>query len=99
MGLYLAVCGYHDKLPVLSTTLVKTLKDLEVKSDRFDVMYEQVCSLITCGDAPFTMHCTGREVIQKLLPWTAFELGRKLDADRPNCALMVCGGEAKRNTM
>lgn len=41
-GLFLEVGGYNDKLSVLLEQVLKTMKDLEIKEDRFNIIKERV---------------------------------------------------------
>lgn len=41
-GLFLEVSGYNDKLPVLLEQVLKTMRDLEVKEDRFNIVKERL---------------------------------------------------------
>ncbi|KAF3769957.1 hypothetical protein M406DRAFT_248220 [Cryphonectria parasitica EP155] len=41
-GLFLEVGGYNDKLPVLLEQVLKTMRDLEIKEDRFAIIKERV---------------------------------------------------------
>ncbi|KAF5005938.1 hypothetical protein FDECE_7652 [Fusarium decemcellulare] len=41
-GLFLDVSGYNDKLPVLLEHVVTTMRDLEIKEDRFDIIKERL---------------------------------------------------------
>lgn len=41
-GLFLEVSGYNDKLPVLLEQVLKTMRDLEIKEDRFDIVKERL---------------------------------------------------------
>ncbi len=41
-GIEIAVSGYNDKLPVLLEKVLITMRDLEVKEDRFEIIKERV---------------------------------------------------------
>lgn len=41
-GLSLSISGYNDKLPVLLDQVLKTMKELEIKEDRFHIIKERV---------------------------------------------------------
>lgn len=41
-GLYLDVSGYNDKLSVLLDQVLKTIRDLDIKQDRFDIVKERL---------------------------------------------------------
>ncbi|KAI3573336.1 Metalloenzyme, LuxS/M16 peptidase-like protein [Fusarium oxysporum f. sp. albedinis] len=41
-GLFLDVSGYNDKLPVLLEQVVTTIRDLDIKKDRFEVVRERL---------------------------------------------------------
>lgn len=41
-GLFAEVSGYNDKLPVLLEQVLKTMRDLEIKDDRFDIIKERL---------------------------------------------------------
>jgi insulysin len=41
-GIEIAVSGYNDKLPVLLERVLVTMRDLEVKEDRFEIIKERV---------------------------------------------------------
>jgi insulysin len=42
MGIEIMVCGYNDKLSVLLEKVLVTMRDLEVKPDRFEIIKERV---------------------------------------------------------
>ncbi|KAL5322523.1 hypothetical protein ACEPPN_010496 [Leptodophora sp. 'Broadleaf-Isolate-01'] len=42
MGIEIAVSGYNDKLPVLLEKVLLTMRDLEVKPDRFEIIKERL---------------------------------------------------------
>ncbi|TGO62295.1 hypothetical protein BELL_1121g00020 [Botrytis elliptica] len=42
MGLEISVSGYNDKLPVLLEKVLTTMRDLEVKEDRFEIIKERL---------------------------------------------------------
>jgi len=42
MGLEIALSGYNDKLPVLLEKVLVTMRDLEVKEDRFEIIKERL---------------------------------------------------------
>ena len=42
MGIEIAVSGYNDKLSVLLEKVLTTMRDLEVKSDRFEIIKERL---------------------------------------------------------
>lgn len=42
MGLEIAVSGYNDKLPVLLEKVLVTMRDLDVKPDRFEIIKERL---------------------------------------------------------
>ncbi|KAH8673592.1 peptidase M16 inactive domain-containing protein [Xylariales sp. PMI_506] len=41
-GLFIEVAGYNDKLPVLLDQVLKTMRDVEIKDDRFDIIKERL---------------------------------------------------------
>ncbi|KAH7461785.1 hypothetical protein FOMA001_g18795 [Fusarium oxysporum f. sp. matthiolae] len=41
-GLFLDVSGYNDKLPVLLEQVVTTMRDLDIKEDRFEIIRERL---------------------------------------------------------
>ncbi|OAA74612.1 a-pheromone processing metallopeptidase Ste23 [Akanthomyces lecanii RCEF 1005] len=41
-GLFLDVSGYNDKLPVLLEQVAVTMRDIEIKADRFDIVKERL---------------------------------------------------------
>ena len=41
-GLFLDVSGYNDKLPVLLEQVVTTMRDLDIKEDRFEIVRERL---------------------------------------------------------
>lgn len=41
-GLFLDVSGYNDKLPVLLEQVAVTMRDIEIKPDRFDIVKERL---------------------------------------------------------
>ncbi|KAH8889372.1 ubiquitin carboxyl-terminal hydrolase-like protein [Thozetella sp. PMI_491] len=41
-GLYIEVSGYNDKLPVLLEQVLITMRDLEIRDDRFDIIKERL---------------------------------------------------------
>ncbi|KAI0480517.1 ubiquitin carboxyl-terminal hydrolase-like protein [Xylariaceae sp. FL0804] len=41
-GLFVEVAGYNDKLPVLLEQVLLTMRDLQVKDDRFDIVKERL---------------------------------------------------------
>ncbi|KAM5351566.1 hypothetical protein ACJ41O_004289 [Fusarium nematophilum] len=41
-GLFLDVSGYNDKLPVLLEHVVTTMRDLDIKEDRFEIVRERL---------------------------------------------------------
>ncbi|KAI5465829.1 Metalloenzyme, LuxS/M16 peptidase-like protein [Mariannaea sp. PMI_226] len=41
-GLYLDISGYNDKLPVLLEQVVTTMRDLDIKAERFDIVKERL---------------------------------------------------------
>ncbi|CAM1503436.1 Fc.00g082120.m01.CDS01 [Cosmosporella sp. VM-42] len=41
-GLLIDVCGYNDKLPVLSEQVVTTMRDIELKGERFAIVKERL---------------------------------------------------------
>ncbi|OAQ98847.1 hypothetical protein LLEC1_05979 [Akanthomyces lecanii] len=41
-GLFLDISGYNDKLPVLLEQVAVTMRDIEIKSDRFDIVKERL---------------------------------------------------------
>lgn len=41
-GLFLEVSGYNDKLPVLLEQVLQTMRDLEIKEDRFAIIKERL---------------------------------------------------------
>ncbi|CAN8096702.1 unnamed protein product [Discula destructiva] len=41
-GLFIEVSGYNDKLPVLLQQVLNTVRDLEIKQDRFDIVKERL---------------------------------------------------------
>lgn len=41
-GLFLEISGYNDKLPVLLEQVVVTMRDIEIKDDRFDIVKERL---------------------------------------------------------
>lgn len=41
-GLFLDVSGYNDKLSVLLEQVLKTIRDLDIKQDRFDIVKERL---------------------------------------------------------
>ncbi|EXM14919.1 insulysin [Fusarium oxysporum f. sp. vasinfectum 25433] len=41
-GVFLEIGGYNDKLPVLLEQVVKTMRDLEIKEDRFKIIRERL---------------------------------------------------------
>lgn len=42
MGIEIAVSGYNDKLPVLLEKVLLTMRDLEIKPDRFEIIKERL---------------------------------------------------------
>lgn len=42
MGMEIAVSGYNDKLPVLLEKVLITMRDLEIKPDRFEIIKERL---------------------------------------------------------
>ncbi len=42
LGMDIAVHGYNDKLPVLLEKILVTLRDLEIRQDRFDIIKERM---------------------------------------------------------
>lgn len=42
MGIEIAVSGYNEKLPVLLEKVLTTMRDLEVKQDRFEIIKERL---------------------------------------------------------
>ena len=41
-GLFIEVSGYNDKLPVLLEQVLMTMRDLEIKEDRFEIIKERL---------------------------------------------------------
>ncbi|KAH8737683.1 Metalloenzyme, LuxS/M16 peptidase-like protein [Ilyonectria robusta] len=41
-GLFLDISGYNDKLPVLLEQVTTTMRDLDIKEDRFDIIKERL---------------------------------------------------------
>jgi insulysin len=41
-GLVIEVSGYNDKLPVLLEQVLMTMRDLEIRDDRFDIIKERL---------------------------------------------------------
>ncbi|KAK6079970.1 peptidase M16 inactive domain-containing protein [Seiridium cupressi] len=41
-GLFVEVAGYNDKLPVLLEQVLMTMRDLEIKDERFDIVKERL---------------------------------------------------------
>ena len=52
-GLELSVRGYNDKLPVLLSTVVDMLKQVEIREERLKVFSEQVCDVFQSRDDRF----------------------------------------------
>lgn len=49
-GLSVCVYGYHDKLPLLLQVVLAKLKSPQPREDRLEVLKEQVCGTLSCGD-------------------------------------------------
>ncbi|KAJ8068539.1 hypothetical protein OCU04_004089 [Sclerotinia nivalis] len=88
MGLTINVCGYNEKLPVLLEKVLTTMRDLEVKQDRFEIIKERLARGLKNWDfeQPSTQvndclrwlssekGCTNEESLSALLDVTAADI-------------------------
>jgi len=67
-GLFIEVSGYNDKLPVLLEQVLITMRDLEIRDDRFDIIKERLTRAYRNWELQSPWHQIG-----EYLSWLAVE--------------------------
>ena len=95
-GLYVGVSGYNDKLPLLLDTVLTTIKNLEVKPERFKVMAEQVSSKKVIWNSYLHRYMLAGKIVQEFLFWATFKPFRPFRFHDVTRHLMVSRTEVRR---
>ena len=81
-GFDVAVSGYNDKMPVLLEKVLVSMRDLEIRDDRFDIIKERMMRGYKNFEyqEPYTQSTTYTRYLTSETSWTTFELLQELDA-------------------
>jgi insulysin len=81
-GFDVAVSGYNDKMPVLLEKVLVSMRDLEVKDDRFDIMKERLMRGYKNFEyqEPYTQSTSYTRYLTSETSWTTFELLEELNS-------------------
>ena len=81
-GFDVAVSGYNDKMPVLLEKVLVSIRDLEVRDDRFDIMKERLMRGYKNFEyqEPYTQSTSYTRYLTSETSWTTFDLLEELNS-------------------
>ena len=80
-GFDVTIAGYNDKMPVLLEKVLVSMRDLEVRDDRFDIIKERLMRGYKNFEyqEPYTQSMSYARYVTSESSWTTFELLQELD--------------------